>query len=268
MMQPDATNRATLANSAYSDDKNLSARQALYEAQVPQYDLPGIVLKNTPASARVLLDVGCGNGRFVKALREHRPEATVVGADVSPGILAPIAPPVLVADAEHLPVWDHSVDVLLEMHMLYHVNDIDAALWEARRSLRPGGTLIVSTNSRSDKHELGELWSSAAADVLGATEGPERVSLSDRFALEDAQGVLGRYFAIDRAVELPGKIVVRDPQVLVAYFESYRAWAGESGVPFNETIERVAHRAEDAISNSGGLNITCRSGILICSSEL
>ena len=44
-----------------------------------------------------------------------------------------------VADAVALPFEDKSFDVVLLLHVLYHVDDRRTALEEARRVLRPGG---------------------------------------------------------------------------------------------------------------------------------
>ncbi|MFD8480009.1 hypothetical protein [Kitasatospora sp. NPDC059673] len=57
--------------------------------------------------------------------------------------------------------------------------------------------LIASTNSESDKSELDRLWARAAGDVLGVVEGPGRVSLSARFSLERAPGILGEVFGAE-----------------------------------------------------------------------
>lgn len=46
----------------------------------------------------------------------------------------------------------------------------------------------------------------AAGDVLGVSEGPDRVSLSSRFSLEKAPGFLGAEFSDIRVLELPGTI--------------------------------------------------------------
>ena len=51
-----------------------------------------------------------------------------------------------VADAEDLPFADASYDLVAAMWMLYHVPDLDRALAEVRRVLRPGGHLLAVTN--------------------------------------------------------------------------------------------------------------------------
>ena len=48
-------------------------------------------------------------------------------------------------DAQRLPLADACADVVVAGEVLEHVPDLDAAVGEACRVLRPGGTLVVDT---------------------------------------------------------------------------------------------------------------------------
>ncbi|GGQ63741.1 class I SAM-dependent methyltransferase [Kitasatospora griseola] len=256
--------KSILANSAYADGRHLAARQSIYRWQQPQYDLPGIVLEELAGTRGTVLDIGCGNGKFVSRLHKDRPDLQVVGMDISAGILAEVEKPVVVADAQVLPFADDSADAVLALHMLYHVSDIEATIKELARVLRPDGVLIASTNSDTDKRELDQLWAKAAGDVLGIPKGPARVSLSSRFSLEKACGYLGAAFEDIRVRELPGTIEITDPAPIVAHLASYESWADECGVPFHETVSHAAEVAASTIASKGPLKITCLGGILVC----
>ena len=73
----------------YATDANLRARQRLWEQQQPPFDLVGWVLEvaglETTTVARVL-DVGCGNGAYLRELRRRGIDE--VGCDLSLGMLA------------------------------------------------------------------------------------------------------------------------------------------------------------------------------------
>ncbi|MGX4738124.1 class I SAM-dependent methyltransferase [Kitasatospora griseola] len=256
--------KTILANSAYADGRHLAARQSIYRWQQPQYDLPGIVVEELADTSGTVLDVGCGNGKFASRLHTDRPDLQVVGMDISAGILADVPKPVLVADAQALPFADNSVDAVLALHMLYHVGDIAATIEELARALRPGGVLITSTNSDTDKQELDQVWARAAGDVLGIPKGPARVSLSSRFSLEKAPGYLGTAFKDIRVRELPGTIEITDPAPIVAHLASYEAWADQCGVPFPETVKRAQEIVEAVIATEGSFEIRCLGGILVC----
>lgn len=256
--------RVILAHSAYSDGRHLAARQSIYRWQQPQYDLPGMVVHELTDTKGTVLDVGCGNGKFVSRLHKDRPDLLTVGTDISAGILADVDKPVLLADAQALPFSDDTVEAALALHMLYHVADIPATVQELARVVRPGGICIASTNSDTDKRELDQLWQRAAGDVLGVPEGPARVSLSSRFSLEKATDFLGDAFSDIRVRELPGTIEVTDPAPVVAHLASYEAWAEQCGVPFQETVARAHDLVTADIAAHGSFTITCLGGILAC----
>ncbi|MEU4119980.1 methyltransferase domain-containing protein [Kitasatospora sp. NPDC028055] len=256
--------KTILANSAYADGRHLAARQSIYRWQQPQYDLPGIVVEELAGTSGTVFDVGCGNGKFVNRLRKDRPDLRLVGMDISMGILTDVEKPVLVADAQALPFADNSADAVLALHMLYHVSDIEATINELARVLRPGGVLIASTNSDTDKRELDQLWARAAGEILGVPEGPARVSLSSRFALEKAPSYLKAAFKDIRVRELRGTIKVTDPAPIVAHLASYAAWADQCGVPFHDTVNRAAEIVTATIEAQRSFRITCLGGILIC----
>ncbi|MFE1959490.1 class I SAM-dependent methyltransferase [Streptomyces sp. NPDC059479] len=260
------TDRGRLAGSAYSSDRDLAARQSLYQWQTPRYDLPGIVaekLSGVRGGGRVV-DVGCGNGKFIQRLREDRPDLALLGLDIAPGILAGVPGPVAVADATRLPLATESINAALALHMLYHVPDIPQAVRELSRVVARGGLVVASTNRERDKAELDDLWQRAAGDVLGIDRGPARISLSARFSLEKAPAFLGEEFGRVEVVELPGTITVRDPEPAIAHLASYRAWADQHDVPFDATVDRARSILVDHITRHGTFEITCLGGILVC----
>lgn len=93
------------------------------------------------------LDLGCGDGRLTRELRAER----LTGADVSEVALArargrlPEGRFVHVAPDEPLPFADTAFDLVLCAETLEHVRDVQLLLSEARRVLRPGGVLAVTT---------------------------------------------------------------------------------------------------------------------------
>ncbi|RLU94611.1 SAM-dependent methyltransferase [Streptomyces griseocarneus] len=258
------TDRAVLAGSAYRSGGDLASRQSLYQWQTPRYDLPGIVVKLLEDISGPVVDIGCGNGNFIRALRSHRPDLRLLGIDVSAGILTEVPGPVTVADAAQVPLADGSVNGALALHMLYHVKDIPRAISELGRILGEDGIVVASTNSEHDKTELNELWERAAGDVLGLERGPSRISLSSRFSLEEAPSLLGEVFPYVRVIRLPGTITVTDPDPVVAHMKSYRAWADQHSVPFEDTVRRAHDIVSAQIEREGRFTISCLGGLMIC----
>lgn len=100
-----------------------------------------------PPPGRATLDLGCGEGRFARALAAegHR----VTGVDVSPDLVelareADAGGSYLVADAEALPFRDSAFDLVVAYNVLGCVADLERAMTEAARVLEAGGRLCLS----------------------------------------------------------------------------------------------------------------------------
>jgi 2-polyprenyl-6-hydroxyphenyl methylase/3-demethylubiquinone-9 3-methyltransferase len=96
-----------------------------------------------------VLDLGCGAGRFVAVLREAGAEP--VGVELATGALERARRNVPGADLRlaepdgTLPLDHGSVDLVWCSEVLEHVADTVHVLTEARRVLRRGGRLLVTT---------------------------------------------------------------------------------------------------------------------------
>lgn len=93
----------------------------------------------------VLVDVACGGG----LLAPHLPTGyRHVGVDLSPTAVAVARAhgvTVVRGDAQALPLADACADVVVAGEVLEHVPDLAAAVAEACRVLKPGGTLVLDT---------------------------------------------------------------------------------------------------------------------------
>uniref|UniRef100_A0A803XW22 Methyltransferase type 11 domain-containing protein n=1 Tax=Meleagris gallopavo TaxID=9103 RepID=A0A803XW22_MELGA len=119
---------------------------------------PGKELKDTilnylqekaPSCTQLAVDVGCGSGQGTAFLAERFTK--VVGTDISHAQIqeataAPSPPNIsyLVCPAEELPFEDASVDFLASFTAA-HWFDIGKFMNEAKRVLRPGGCVAIST---------------------------------------------------------------------------------------------------------------------------
>ncbi len=194
------------------------------------------------AGARVL-DVGCGAGDLVRWLRAQGadPVGVECGAEMRARALAadPDHPDAYVdAVGQDLPFDDATFDAVIFSSSLHHVPiaDIPRALDEARRVLRPGGTLFV-----------------AEPDV----EGPEDNALylvvdetTERTAAQQAiDAVIGDGFDIRRRFEFEREAVVPDFDEYMAVIVDIDRDRAERFATHHEQIrasfERIGERRDD-----------------------
>ena len=122
-------------------------------------ELAGMAASPPDAPARpALLDIGCGDGRFTADAARR---ARTIGIDVSQRALGHAR--ALVPDARFvtgggaaLPFRESAFDLVTVLDVIEHIPDCDErrVIDEARRVLRPGGRLIVSTNTDRSAREL------------------------------------------------------------------------------------------------------------------
>jgi SAM-dependent methyltransferase len=91
--------------------------------------------------------------------------------------------------------------------MLYHVPDVDRALAELARVLRPGGRLVAVTNS---EHNLRELW-----DLCGGDD-----PRAHAFSTESAEPQLARRFARADRRDANGTVTFADWAAARRYVEN------------------------------------------------
>ncbi len=93
----------------------------------------------------VVLDLATGTGDLARALTAARPDALVVGADLSLPMLraGPVRRAASASDMQMLPHARDTFDAVLAGYAFRNAPDAKAALMEIRRVLRPGGCLAA-----------------------------------------------------------------------------------------------------------------------------
>ncbi|MEU0803633.1 methyltransferase domain-containing protein [Streptomyces sp. NPDC005970] len=98
-----------------------------------------------------VLDAGCGTGRALPALRAAvGPAGTVLGADVTPAMLAVAVRAgrhrdagLALADVTRLPLRDGCLDAVFGAGLISHLPEPEAGLRELARVVRPQGRLAL-----------------------------------------------------------------------------------------------------------------------------
>jgi SAM-dependent methyltransferase len=223
---------------------------------------------------RDVADVGCGTGRHLARLKGQ--DLRIIGVDPSIGALRRAAAETngrgvtfITGDVAHLPIADDSADVVLAMHMLYNVDDIDQGLVEIRRVLRPGGRLLATTSSPYHLAEFGKLYEQSVRALCtdlpaGWHSGEPRLR---RFDLDTGLPVLRRHFCeVDRR-DLTLPLIYPEGEPVIHYLDTTRRWREPNlppGLAWGSVIAEARRRIAEIIAAEGAFRASLREGGFAC----
>jgi SAM-dependent methyltransferase len=144
----------------YASEERFAKRTAIFHALLSGANPDQVAFEAVAeVKPKRVLDVGCGLGetteRFAKELH-----ADVQAIDLSPRMVELTRARNIDAqlgDAQALPYADGEFDCVFAGWVLYHVPDVDKAIAECARVLRPGGRLVASSYFENN---MDELWAS------------------------------------------------------------------------------------------------------------
>ncbi|MBP1786405.1 SAM-dependent methyltransferase [Micromonospora sp. HB375] len=213
-MTGDATASARATSQYATTTGNLTARIALHAYGTNPQSWYAWLGERLPLAGDVL-EVGAGTGELW-----HRigPRRRLTLTDFSPAMCARLreVPGARVqrCDATRLPFRDGAVDAVIANHMLYHLDDPDAALREFARVLRPGGRLAVAVNGRDHLAEL---------DALGPAMGRPDLAVGlhqNDVTAETAPARVAAHFTDVTVERYPDELVVPAAEPILAYIVS------------------------------------------------
>ncbi len=167
-------------------ERNLQSLPTTIEATDARFAAVRAWLNDLPPNSCVA-DLGCGSGRFLRAMRDGHANLRLFGIDVAASMMASLPPQIegIVGSLLNLPIIDGAFDALLSIEALEHSLRPSAAVAEMLRVLRPGGRLLIIDKHRqfqaSCEHEPWEHW----------------------FELDDVVGWLSPYARVERCELLP-----------------------------------------------------------------
>ncbi|MGB3713923.1 MAG: class I SAM-dependent methyltransferase [Candidatus Promineifilaceae bacterium] len=260
----------------YKTKDNLQIRILTHERySQPKVDFHKWVLDHISWTGReTVLDVGCGSAMYAEPViqRCHR----YIPADLSFGMLKGLAAPLLDRvnlDATSIPMGGGAVEVVLANHMLYHVPELDEAVREIHRVLKPGGVLIAATNSDDYMPELAELQARLARKFSIAStdqwENPAKVVYT--FSLENGRRILKPVFKHIERYDLPGSLVFSDSEPLIDYLGSMRKsfkFNYPPGVTWKDVVSALRDEIDRQIVKNGEFRINKLAGVFVCQKEI
>lgn len=140
-----------------------------------------LVQSHMPGSPNTILDVGCGTGQLLAALKERYSQAGLYGVDLAHNMLQCAAQRLgpdailLNADAEQLPFKRSSIDLLVSSSTLQWLDRLDIFFQQAEQALSKNGLLCVAFFGGNTLCELRDCFQTSMERRTGSS-----VSYTDR----------------------------------------------------------------------------------------
>jgi SAM-dependent methyltransferase len=193
-----ALNDAALVRREYMDETGLSQRIAAQQSATGPDPRQVAFDAVAEVSPRRVLEVGPGRGEFAEWIQREL-ATEVVAVDQSPRMVELTRArgvEAILGDVQDLPFAPGQFDAVLAAWMLYHVPDLNRALRELRRVLRPDGRLIAVTNSA---WTMPELWGLITDEPFPSP-----------FSAENGEGALLQHFTIVERRDVQGTVTFPD----------------------------------------------------------
>lgn len=124
-----------------------------------------------------ILDVGAGTGQLALQLTRRYKNCEVIALDLAPAMLTLARQRLgildrwfgkqrfICADADHLPLADNSVDMIISNFAIQWCSDLDQTFGEFQRVLKPNGLLLFTTFGPDTLKELRQAWRSVDDNI-------------------------------------------------------------------------------------------------------
>lgn len=243
----------------YADSTRLERRISIHEKYSRNKQPFGewIVSHYELQPGEKVLELGCGTGSMWRNVVLPA-GCHVTLTDLSAGMLdtarrgtAHLGADYAVCDAMALPWEDSSFDVVIANMMLYHVPDIDKALAEIRRVLKPKGRFFAATFG---EHGVVE----AVLDMLGLP-----CTANHRFTLQNGGSQLAKHFAQVSMEQRPDALDVTNLNDLIAYLRSMAGMTVLADVPDDRLLDVFSARMK-----AGVLSLPKEYGLFVCKGRI
>jgi ubiquinone/menaquinone biosynthesis C-methylase UbiE len=254
----------------YKDDSNLNKRLQIHAYSENKKGLYSwIAEKLEMKEGMKILELGCGNGEIWKHIVEQKGKtrfhATL--SDISEGMIGKARENLKglegpefafeVFDYHKIPFEPLSFDLVIANHSLYHAADINGALAEIHRVLKPSGKLYATTIGKGHMRELNDL---IKIYRLPVQFNPDKVA--DNFGLENGYTLLQEHFKNVELVFYKDRLIVPKTGPVITYIESIEEVNYSKGSN-HRRMERLKNELERRIELDKAMYISKNYGLYV-----
>lgn len=218
-----------------------------------------------------ILELGCGTGMLWQVNGTRIPlDWEITLSDFSEGMLNEARQNLQTSEvkftyelinAEQIDFSNDYFDTVIANHMLYHVPNLDRALSEIFKVLKPDGIFYASTIGSNNMREMKQLihqflQNNSYEEVLGTVE--------NNFSLDNGRDHLSNYFQDIRVIRYENSLNITEPQLLVDYILSCNGLKPGVELLAMSQAEEFRSFVQNLIRINGRIYVTTESGMFIC----
>ncbi len=252
----------------YKDAANISIRIGLHKKYTKNNTgwfqwLYGLM---EPLAGKDILELGCGNGELWLANKDRiPPDARICLSDISEGMIRDVEESLKhvpgsfafeVFDCRQIPKDEDCFHIVTANHLLFYLTNLDGALEEIKRVLKPGGIFYCSTYGFDHMKEISQLVKEFDSRIALS-----EVNLYDVFGLENGEGILKDHFHFVERKDYKDYLEVSDPGALMEYILSCH---GNQQEYLSDRYDEFREFLEKKMEKKGFIHITKRAGAFIC----
>ncbi|GMQ60737.1 hypothetical protein AN1V17_51400 [Vallitalea sediminicola] len=214
-----------------------------------------------------VLELGSGTGSFWLANKTKLPYMNIIITDSSEGMLNTVRKKLEslncnvtfnLVDSQEIPYMDNSFDIIIANHMIYHIPDINKAISEIYRVLKPNGKLYTTTLGKDNMTELASLLHNFDNSIVFPSN-----KLIERFGLDSGSISLRKFFKNVDCKRYKDSLWILKSIPLLNYVLSLEGIGNVLDIIRDERVNDFRDYLDVLINKDGKINIKKDSGILI-----
>ena len=186
----------------YLNSRNISDRIRLHSlySQNKEGWFPWLFRMYRPGEGMKILELGCGDGSLWSQNREKLPgNLSLTLSDISQGMLRDAKRNLggedprfdfQAFDCQNIPFSSETFDMIIADQVLFYCRDLDKALQEIKRVLKPEGVFFCSAYGARHMEEISRLVQDFDSRIILSAD-----KLYEKFGKENGPSILGPYFS-------------------------------------------------------------------------
>ena len=211
----------------YLNSRNISDRIRLHSLYSRNKEgwFPWLFRMYRPGEGMKILELGCGDGSLWSQNREKLPgNLSLTLSDISQGMLRDAKRNLggedprfdfQAFDCQNIPFSSETFDMIIADHVLFYCRDLDKALQEIKRVLKPEGVFFCSAYGARHMEEISRLVQDFDSRIILSAD-----KLYEKFGKENGPSILGPYFSKIEWHSYEDSLLVTQPEPLIAYILS------------------------------------------------